>query len=114
MLGAVFGWTEIEQLQQQITLVPETEIKVKQLLKNLLTSYYIFVGELESLYYTKLPQEPEAAKTNIAQPKTAPNTASKVTTDYQTELEPDFEPFEYFVDFDAPSGQPLTDEDLYG
>jgi hypothetical protein len=25
----------------------------------------------------------------------------------------DFEPFEYFVDFDEPVGEKLTDEDLY-
>jgi hypothetical protein len=41
------GWQEIEHLQAQIANIDD--VSLNQLLKNLLTSYYVFVGGLESL-----------------------------------------------------------------
>jgi hypothetical protein len=113
------GWQEIENLKNQIAILDhssEDAVKVRQLLKNLLTSYYVFIGNLEGI------ESNECAETQVSD--SLPGTKSKqelsfdkpeelfVTTQSQ-EPKTDFEPFEYFVDFDEPTGQPLTDQDLY-
>ena len=121
------SWQEIEHLQGQITNIDQSNKKLLQLFKNLLTSYYVFVGGLENLADdpletdTVLPAEPVVVK---APQVDKVNTEPVVTTkneldDYSTsdaELldDTDIEPFEYFVDFDEPIGEPLSDEDLYG
>lgn len=115
------SWLEIEHLQGQIANIEDSqENKVLiHLLKNLLTSYYIFTGGLESL---------NDEKTDYVIPSVEKSTKVEVTADdYLTDLVFDTpneqiattvdigadEPFEYFVDFDEPTGEPLTDEDLY-
>jgi hypothetical protein len=120
------SWQEIEHIQHQLTNIdekPENAGLIK-LLKNLLTSHYIFTGGLENLEseaYTsgisnkiddKKEAVPEVDKTtdedclaDIAFDEPAAKTSEPVS-DY-------VEPFEYFVDFDDPIGEPLTDEDLY-
>jgi hypothetical protein len=124
------SWQEIENLQAQIANIEETEenLKVIQLLKNLLTSYYVFTGGLESLSdekaTTKVMNCPKQAETEI---KVAKAVKPEVSYDdiYEDDLfEPvavekqdavdEIEPFEYFVDFDEPIGDPISDEDLYG
>lgn len=123
-------WQEIEHLQSQIANIEETEenLKVLQLLKNLLTSYYVFTGGLENLSNeratTKVMNCPKQVETEI---KVANAVEPEVSYDdiYEDDLfEPvavekqdaadEIEPFEYFVDFDEPIGDPLSDEDLYG
>ena len=43
------GWQEVEYLQNQIVNIDKENIEVIQLLNNLLTSYYIFIGGVENL-----------------------------------------------------------------
>lgn len=116
------GWQEIDHLQNQINNIEEnvSNIKLIQLFKNLLTSYYVFVGGLENLpeptpiadntpaiveiKNSKIPQE------KIEVPKIIedePILAKDLNTDEE------IDPFEYFVDFDEPVGDPWTDADLY-
>ncbi len=124
------SWQEIEHLQSQIANIDATEenLKVIQLLKNLLTSYYVFTGGLENLSdekaTTKVMNCPKQVDTET---KVAKAIEPEVSYDdiYEDDLfEPvavekqdvvnEIEPFEYFVDFDEPIGEPLSDEDLYG
>lgn len=119
------GWQEIEMLQNQIANIDATEenVKIIQLLKNLLTNYYVFVGGLENLINEPIIKSSD--ELNKALENTLPiveleNTKNelrkaqidkpKVQTVGENTL---FEPFEYFVDFDEPSGDPISDEDLY-
>ena len=117
------GWQEIETIQNQLTNIEASadNAPVIQLLNNLLTSYYVFVGGIENLacnnktQITSVGKAPEAAA-----PEIKPETTSVkpvALPDYHAQVAPEtvaFEPFEYFVDFDEPSGEPLSDEDLYG
>ena len=120
------SWLEIEHLQNQIANIEASEENstIIKLLKNLLTSYYIFTGGLENLdseacvskVSNKIDDKkevmPEIDKTSdedyladIVFDEPATKTSEPVN-DYA-------EPFEYFVDFDEPIGDPLTDDDLY-
>ena len=112
------GWLEIENLQRQINSLKEDESMqaVSNLLTKLLTSYYIFVGGLESLTdNTSSINDPE--KTSVETKNTTCTNDMVQDTDISKDLNTSnddvFEPFEYFVDFDEPSGIALTDEDLY-
>lgn len=120
------SWQEIEHIQSQIANLADTAEgkKVAKLLNNLLTSYYVFIGCLENF---------DINDNVIAQPTEEPalelqnEVTTGVITDKESEvdelpvalnntIENDFivtEPFEYFVDFDDPIGEPLTDKDLY-
>jgi hypothetical protein len=109
------GWQEIEYLQSQLTNLADTEEnkKVGKLLNSLLTSYYVFVGGLENLDNSE--SYTVSAEPNI-EPCLAPESYEKVVTN--TSLAPEdkqdyAEPFEYFVDFEEPTGDPITDDDLY-
>lgn len=120
------SWQEIENLQNQIANIettPET-VEVIKLLKNLLTSYYVFTGGLESLsdvkttykipettVKTEVEKEVIPIEPTIEIEATAEETFEPIFAD-ETEQQ-DFEPFEYFVDFDEPEGDPISDEDLY-
>jgi hypothetical protein len=114
------GWQEIEHLQTQITNIDD--VSLNQLLKNLLTSYYVFVGGLESLASGEVDtdslaklghsisqEENEFDEINLSE------TAHEVLVEKSAvnNIDESFEPFEYFVDFDEPIGEPLSDEDLY-
>lgn len=119
------GWQEIEHLQAQIANLAEGSVndRLRQLLKNLLTSYYVFAGGIEAL-------EGESAETHCSEPvelkpeeqipdEIMPDEHELLTTidDFTAEDEVNYkvsEPFEYFVDFDEPAGEPISDEDLYG
>lgn len=124
------SWQEIEHIQSQIANIEETKenYELIQLLKNLLTSYYVFTGGLENLSdekaTTKVMNCPKQVETEV---KVAKAVEPEVSYDdiYEDDLfEPvavekqdmadEIEPFEYFVDFDEPIGDPLSDEDLYG
>ena len=128
------SWQEIEHLQSQIANIEVTaeNAKLIQLFKNLLTSYYVFVGGLENLGSEDVAA---ASIDNICIDKEQISTDVEKAVgsdDYHDEpceddifepvfvekqnsaVEADIEPFEYFVDFDEPTGEPLSDEDLYG
>jgi hypothetical protein len=120
------NWQEVEALQQQIANI-DTSSKlgayVAKLLKNTCTNYYVLIGCLETLI-----ENPEA-ELEVHEQETKPEAINDITTADPTVdnvIEPealqvttiktnaDFEPFEYFVDFDEPSGAPISDQDLYG
>jgi hypothetical protein len=121
------SWLEIEHLQNQITNIEDNaENKALiQLLKNLLTGYYIFVGGLENLDSNITTNK--AIDAVLPGKEDTPKVVDTTDDDYLADLvfdepvieksEPvinDYsEPFEYFVDFDEPIGDPLTDDDLY-
>jgi hypothetical protein len=120
------NWQEVEAMQQQIANI-DTSSKlgaaVAKLLKNTCTSYYVLIGCLETLVEnpdTELvaqEQEIEPEVTNDAvttEPTVDDVIEPEVTQIDNIETNVDFEPFEYFVDFDEPSGVPISDQDLYG
>jgi hypothetical protein len=121
------SWQEAEALQQQaanIDTSTQLGVEVVRLLKNTCTNYYVLIGCLEAL-----AENTEIHSTSVdAEPETVQDTAVQELYDDQEKIEPgpgevsvpgaeninDFEPFEYFVDFDEPSGEPISDKDLYG
>ncbi len=109
------SWLEIEQLQRQVANITDTDEgkKFKKLLNNLLTSYYVFVGGLENFNNISIDYEP-IAETPIEEPtvEIEPALSYEPSEPTNSKLEIS-EPFEYFVDFDEPTGAPLTDEDIY-
>lgn len=129
------SWQEIEYLQSQIANIEVTaeNAKLIQLFKNLLTSYYVFVGGLENLDSEDLTVATPIDNICINKEQISTDVEKAVgNDDYHDEpyeddifepvsvekpdgqIEADIEPFEYFVDFDEPTGEPLSDEDLYG
>lgn len=120
------GWQEIDHLQNQIANIEDENSYVIPLLKNLLTSYYVFVGGLENLddapvtvkvaqFTDKVCTDKELTTVATAEPQVNLNNKEEpVELDSQAVTNPDLiEPFEYFVDFDEPTGEPLTDDDIY-
>ena len=121
------SWQEVEHLQNQLINLETSEDgkKVSKLIQNLLTGYYVFIGSLENLDSIDYKisndtdnREPAVAtepKSELEQPPVKYQTMADI--DYTPiELSTDnevSEPFEYFVDFDEPVGEPLTDKDLY-
>lgn len=122
------SWQEIEHLQAQIANieVDQKSAPLINLLKNLLTSYYVFAGGLENLSSEPIPtdiayaEKPEEKVLPLADVKLETPIEDPPIEDPIRDLSDDnivtdtFEPFEFFVDFDEPSGEPLSDEDLYG
>jgi hypothetical protein len=121
------SWQDIEHLQSQIASIePSTENKVLlQLFKNLLTSYYVFAGGLENLAsgenleLVNIESDDQINPTEISFAEMEPESYNAPTEPYEATFavestDDNFEPFEYFVDFDEPFGEPLSDEDLYG
>ena len=117
------SWQDSESIQNQINSIEvdsAVATKTVKLLKDLLTSYYVFTGCLENIENESIDgiMKTEPVPVTVEAPKVAPEEPVKVATpkidilpelDYETEAEP----FEYFVDFDEPTGEPLTDDDLY-
>lgn len=129
------GWQEIEHLQNQIANIDATanNIKLLQLFKNLLTSYYIFVGGLENLSSETFAVTTPIDNVCLDKEQASATVEKGVGNDdcrddtreddiyepvfvekQDSDIEANIEPFEYFVDFDEPIGEPLSDEDLYG
>ena len=123
------SWQEIDYLQSQIANIEinEETTELIQLLKNLLTSYYVFTGGLENLNVNapktstvSIPVKqvekpiPEDA---LDQPLDELPVNNTKDNDYIIGEIPTqntvVEPFEYFVDFDEPIGDPWSDDDLY-
>lgn len=132
------SWEDSESIQNQIACIEidsDTAAKTVKLLKDLLTSYYIFTGCLEALETEPIntiepevsapetpetiPEEPIEVNTpEYAIPADEIDLAAPVTNFNSTHDDARYtditsEPFEYFVDFDEPVGEPLTDKDLY-
>lgn len=113
------SWTEIENLQNQINNIETTEESkpLIQLIKGLLTSYYVFVGGLENLNLETNSEDfvdGTSEKNNLAVRIPDEDLNKEISNNVDLVSNDDsYEPFEYFVDFDEPSGEPLSDEDLY-
>ena len=116
------NWQEAEALQQQIVNIDtgsQLGLEVAKVLKNTCTAYYVLIGCLENLAEGDLPQHKAVATDEhdevLTEPEAETAKNSFVESEPSATQEPntDFEPFEYFVDFDEPSGEPLTDKDLY-
>lgn len=114
------SWQDSESIQNQIDSIevdsPQAT-RVVKLLRDLLTSYYVFTGCLENIEQepiNTIEPEPAYAEEPISIPE---EPADEAIQDIETldEFDNDTvgEPFEYFVDFDEPIGEPLTDKDLY-
>lgn len=122
------SWQDSEGIQSQIDRIDGSSVigtEVINSLKNLLTNYYIFIGCLENAASDKSVYNSNSAP---VQSNTQQNKVSSVKNDLNIPLskkiseidienkkpiETIIEPFEYFVDFDEPTGEPLTDNDLY-
>ena len=116
------SWQDSESIQSQIDSIEVDSViatKTVKLLKDLLTSYYVFTGCLENIENESIDMiKVEPAPVVVEVPKVIPEKPVKVVApkvDILPELnyETEAEPFEYFVDFDEPTGEPLTDDDLY-
>ena len=123
------NWQETEALQQQIANIDTSTrlgAEVAKILKNTCTNYYVLIGCLETL--AENPNAEFERQSQEAEQETAEDVAepvstidNKIVSDEPNILQVndvkagvDFEPFEYFVDFDEPSGAPISDQDLYG
>jgi hypothetical protein len=130
------SWQDSESIQSQISSIEVDSAEaanIVKLLKNLLTNYYVFAGCLENILTDIDTAKVADFEPNLeAAPKpiqaTTPIVAkAEETTPMKIGILPEFgseldseeklpevdEPFEYFVDFDEPVGDPLTDDDLY-
>lgn len=106
------SWKEIDNLNAKIDSFSE-DCKLSELLKNLLTSYYIFAGGLETLIDDKQASIDHDKCYEVEQEPDVSTDSANIDTDYVDSSYNVHEPFEYFVDFDDPVGEPLTDKDLY-
>lgn len=115
------SWEDSESIQNQIDSIEvdsTSAATVVKLLKDLLTSYYVFTGCLENLGNEpiEVTKPAKAIESEVIVPEklaVIPEAPIKINTQ-KTELNNvEIEPFEYFVDFDDPVGEPLTDDDLY-
>lgn len=112
------SWQEVEALQQQIANIDmSTRLgnEVAKALRSVCTSYYVLIGRLEALVET---DETDIIEDKMEDTLDEPVLDMDDSEDFLTapiakEISNDFEPFEYFVDFDEPMGEPLTDKDLY-
>lgn len=118
------SWQETGSLQQQIANI-DTNTKlgaeVAKLLKNICNSYYVLIGCLET--FTEDQNSTEGVTTSTMQNSVELEVSKEPIDQVDEQSEnislpvatiADFEPFEYFVEFDEPVGKPITDTDLYG
>lgn len=120
------SWQDSESIQNQIDSIEidsAVAAKTVKLLKDLLTSYYVFTGCLEDI--ENISNEPiksisiepviSSAKEIQKEPEPEAVKVNEPDINFLSELDDETvsEPFEYFVDFDEPTGEPLTDDDLY-
>jgi hypothetical protein len=120
------NWQEVEAIQQQIANIDTTTklgSELAKMLKNTCTNYYVLIGCLENLAESQDTEfELTKADTEPALYASEPEAADEPEVYSEPEIlqvngsEPnaDFEPFEYFVDFDEPIGEPVSDQELYG
>lgn len=123
---ATKGWQEIEYIQAQLTNLADGKAnnQLRKILNNLLTSYYVFTGSIEGMSEEdfnntsteELPEDPTIEmppEEAIIEPAVETEDNFYLGNDTSTDNCEVSDPFEYFVDFDEPVGDPLTDEDLY-
>lgn len=127
------GWEEVGMLKEQIKALKDefggkSIEKVEEIFQGLIDAYLINIGQLELFLqennYVEVPdveeikvEEPEEEK-ETEDTKDEEEIEEVIETEEETEVEEtetprDFEAFEYFVDFDEPEGEALTDKDLY-
>ena len=132
------GWEEVGMLKEQIKALKEefggkNITKIEEIFQGLIDAYLINIGQLELFLhendYVEVPEieeekveEPVEDAEEIEEVEPVAETEIEVEDEIEVEVEPqkivknvpgDFEAFEYFVDFDEPEGDPLTDDDLY-
>ena len=135
------GWEEVGMLKEQIKALKEefsgkNIAKIEEILQGLIDAYLINIGQLELFLhendYVEVPEIEEEKEEKVEEPteeneiedevEVAAEEEVEVEDEIEAEVEPqnvvrqtpgDFEAFEYFVDFDEPEGDPLTDDDLY-
>lgn len=135
------GWEEVGMLKEQIKAL-KTEFKnvdkIEEILQGLIDAYLINIGQLELFLqendYVEVPEveeteteeseeseeeveaeeEPEVKVIKVEVPEEEEKDEENETGRVVMQPAPkDFEAFEYFVDFDEPYGDPLTDDDIY-
>ena len=130
------GWEEVGMLKEQIKALKEEFggkgiEKIEEIFQGLIDAYLINIGQLELFLhendYVEVPEiEEEKAEEPVEEEENeeVEETEEEVEIydEVEVEVEPqkvvknvpaDFEAFEYFVDFDEPEGEALTDDDLY-
>ena len=95
---------EIEHLQAQIANIDNTEENTKliQLFKNLLTSYYVFIGGLENLNSEEVfVRKPEPVKEPVKEPVVIDKPVEKVTAPVEPVVDDFFDDnlFDGTIDF---------------
>lgn len=124
------GWEEVGMLKEQIKALKEEFggkgiEKIEEIFQGLIDAYLINIGQLELfLHENDYVEVPEIEEEKVEEPVEEEETEEEVEIkdEVEVEVEPqkivknvpaDFEAFEYFVDFDEPEGEALTDDDLY-
>lgn len=129
------GWEEVGMLKEQIKALKEEFggkgiEKIEEIFQGLIDAYLINIGQLELfLHENDYVEVPEIEEEKAEEPVEEENEEVEETEEeveindeVEVEVEPqkvvknvpaDFEAFEYFVDFDEPEGEALTDDDLY-
>lgn len=124
------GWEEVGMLKEQIKALKEEFggkgiEKIEEIFQGLIDAYLINIGQLELFLhendYVEVPEiEEEKVEETVEEEETEEEV--EIEDEVEAEVEPqkivknvpaDFEAFEYFVDFDEPEGEALTDDDLY-
>lgn len=130
------GWEEVGMLKEQIKALKEEFggkgiEKIEEIFQGLIDAYLINIGQLELfLHENDYVEVPEIEEEKVEEPVEEEETEEveeseeevEIEDEVEVEVEPqkvvknvpaDFEAFEYFVDFDEPEGEALTDDDLY-
>ena len=133
------GWEEVGMLKEQIKALKEEFggkgiEKIEEIFQGLIDAYLINIGQLELFLhendYVEVPEIEEEKEEKVEEPaeedeiEVADEEEIEIEDEIEAEVEVepqsvvrqtpgDFEAFEYFVDFDEPEGEALTDDDLY-
>lgn len=129
------GWEEVGMLKEQIKALKEEFggkgiEKIEEIFQGLIDAYLINIGQLELfLHENDYVEVPEIEEEKVEEPTEEEieeveeaEEEVEIEDEVEVEVEPqkvvknvpaDFEAFEYFVDFDEPEGEALTDDDLY-
>lgn len=129
------GWEEVGMLKEQIKALKEEFggkgiEKIEEIFQGLIDAYLINIGQLELfLHENDYVEVPEIEEEKVEEPteeeieeEEEAEEEVEIDDEVEVEVEPqkvvknvpaDFEAFEYFVDFDEPEGEALTDDDLY-
>lgn len=134
------GWEEVGMLKEQIKALKaefKNVDKIEEILQGLIDAYLINIGQLELfLHENEYVEVPAIEETSDKKEDEEVSTSEEESEEVEPEVkvieveapaeesEPegrvvmqpapkDFEAFEYFVDFDDPTGDPLTDDDIY-